>query len=221
MLKNIKAVIFDLDGTLVDSMWVWKSIDFEYLKDRLHDIPTDLIDDIEGMSFTETAVYFKDRFELEESVDEIKEEWNKLALEYYSNEVRLREGARDFITYLKENGIKMGIGTSNSRELAQAVLSSNDILDYFDILITSCEAGKGKPNPDVFLKVAASLEVKPDECIVFEDTYAGVLAGTRAGMKVYGVKEELSIHNTEKITNLVQSYITNYYDLEILAKEKI
>ncbi|WP_066496566.1 HAD family hydrolase [Abyssisolibacter fermentans] len=222
MLENIKAVIFDLDGTLVDSMWVWRDIDINYLQDKGSDILIeDLESEIEGMSFTETAMYFKEKFNIEDSVEDIKEEWNRLAFEYYSKKILLKDGAREFIKYLKQNDIKLGIGTSNSRELAEAVLLSNGILDYFDTFITSCEAGKGKPNPDVFLKAAKNLDVKPEECIVFEDTYAGVLAGVRAGMKVYGVADALSLINKDKISKLVEKYIISYFDLEVLAKEEI
>src|SRR5690554_1576128 len=179
MLDNIKAIIFDLDGTLVDSMWIWKEIDITYLNKRGIDFPEDLQKDIEGMSFTETAIYFKQRFNLPDTIEEIKKEWNSLAEYYYKNEIRLKDGVLEFLNYLKDKNIKLGIGTSNSRELATEVLIKNGIYDYFDAIRTSCEVDKGKPFPDVFLRVAEDLGVSPKECIVFEDTYAGVLAAKR------------------------------------------
>ena len=102
MLKNINAVIFDLDGTLVDSMWMWKAIDVEYLSRFGIELPEDLQREIEGMSFSETAVYFKERFQLEPSVEEIKDTWNEMAYEKYANEVPLKQGALKFLKYLKE-----------------------------------------------------------------------------------------------------------------------
>ena len=90
ILDYIKAVIFDLDGTLVDSMWMWEDIDIEYLGRYGLSCPEDLQKAIEGMSFTETAVYFKERFGLPDSIEEIKEAWIAMSLEKYEKEVPLK-----------------------------------------------------------------------------------------------------------------------------------
>lgn len=210
MLDNIKAVIFDLDGTLVDSMWIWKDIDIQYLEKRGVELPEDLQKEIEGMSFTETANYFKTRFKLKESIEEIKAELNMMALDFYRNKIILKKGVREFINYLKNKEIKIGIGTSNSRELALEVLKRHDIFNSFDTIRTSCEVERGKPHPDVFLKVAEDLGVAPEACMVFEDTYAGVLAAKRAGMKVFAIYDELSLPYKKDILKLADKYIDDY-----------
>jgi len=213
MLEDIKAVIFDLDGTLVDSMWIWKQIDIEYLAKRSIELPEGLQKEIEGMSFTETAAYFKETFKLTDTIEEIKEEWRAIAFDFYRNKIDLKEGVREFIGLLKSRNIKIGIGTSNSRELALEVLKKHNIYECFDTLRTSCEVENGKPHPDVFLKVAEDLKVKPHECIVFEDTYAGVLAAKRAGMRVIAISDELSLPYKREICDLAESYIENYIDI--------
>ena len=96
MLENIDAVIFDLDGSLVDSMWMWRQIDIEYLGKFGIELPEDLQEAIEGMSFSETACYFKERFRLPDSIQQIKADWNAMAWDKYSNEVPLKEGVDDF-----------------------------------------------------------------------------------------------------------------------------
>ncbi|QIB26364.1 HAD family hydrolase [Caloranaerobacter azorensis] len=213
MLNRVKAVIFDLDGTIVDSMWIWEQIDIDFLAKRGIKLPNDLQKAIEGMSFTETAIYFKNRFNLKESIEEIKEEWNAMAYDFYKNRVPLKKGVNEFIKYLKQKNIKLGIGTSNSRELAIEVLKTHNILHYFDTIRTSCEVEKGKPYPDVFLKVAEDLKVSPENCLVFEDTYAGVLAAKRAGMKVFAVADEFSFPYKDEICSLADKYIENFREI--------
>lgn len=210
MINEVKAVIFDLDGTIIDSMWMWKQIDIEYLANMNLELPDDLQKDIEGMSFTETAQYFKDRFNISDSVEDIVNEWNNMAYDFYKNRINLKSGVRKFIEFLKDNDYKLGIGTSNSKKLSTTVLEKHDILKHFDTLRTSDEVKKGKPNPDVFLKVAEDLNVKPEECLVFEDTYAGVLAAKRAGMKVIAIADELSFPYKEEITELADKYVEDY-----------
>lgn len=213
MLKNVEAVIFDLDGTLVDSMWIWKQLDIDYLTKRGHQLPDDLQKQIEGMSFTETAVYFKDRFNLTDTLEEIKQEWTMMAKEYYENKIPLKKGVLPLLMDLKNKGIKMGVGTSNGRDLAESVIKKNNIIGFFDTIRTSCEVNQGKPHPDIFLKVAQDLGVKPSSCLVFEDTYAGVLAGKRAGMKVYAIADETSIAYKEDIVGIADRYIEVFEEL--------
>lgn len=211
--KDIKAIIFDLDGTLVDSMWIWKQIDIDFLEKRGHTLPEDLQKEIEGMSFTETATYFIDRFELKESLEEIKDEWNEMANHFYAKEIKLKENVHLIIEYAKRHGIKLGIGTSNSRELLMTVLEANNIQSDFESIRTSCEVNKGKPNPDIFLKVAEDLGVSPQSCLVFEDTHAGIMAGKNAGMKVVAIYDALSEPYTEMIKEDADYYIFDYAEI--------
>ena len=213
MFNNIEAVIFDLDGTLVDSMWIWKQIDIDYLGRRGLTLPEDLQKEIEGMSFTETANYFKNRFSLEDSIEEIKKEWAEMADDFYMNHIPLKPGAQNLLMYLKNKNIKMGIGTSNARELAEMVLKKHQITDYFSTIRTSCEVNFGKPQPDIFLKVAEDLGIEADKCLVFEDTYAGVLAAKRAGMKVFAVADEFSYPYKSDICTLADKYISGFEEI--------
>ena len=121
MFQEIDAAIFDLDGTLVDSMWIWKAIDIEYLGRFGISYPEDLQPSIEGMSFSETACYFKERFSIPDSLEQIKADWNAMTREKYRNDVMLKPGALAFIKKWKEKGKLLGIATSNSRELVEEV----------------------------------------------------------------------------------------------------
>ena len=191
-LSEIKGVIFDLDGTLVDSMWMWKAIDIEYLGKRGLDCPEDLQKKIEGMSFSETAVYFKERFHLPDSLEEIKAEWTRMSLDKYEHQVPLKPGAGRFLQFLKDHNIPMGIATSNGQAMVDGVLDALKIRPFFDSVATACEVKAGKPAPDIYLYVAGKLGVKPEDCLAFEDVPAGIQAGKAAGMRVIAMADEFS-----------------------------
>lgn len=207
------AVIFDLDGTLVDSMWMWKAIDIEYLGRHGHEYPPFLQKDIEGMSFSETAVYFKRKFGIPDSVEEIKQTWIEMSIEKYRTEVPLKDGAKWFLEYLNESGIRAGIATSNGREMVDAVLHSLGISEYFQVIATACEVAAGKPAPDIYLHVARRLRAEPGKCMVFEDVPAGIAAGKAAGMTVCAVEDEYSAHMREEKMALADYYIEGYGQL--------
>lgn len=190
MLKDIKAVIFDMDGTLIDSLWIWKQVDVDYLKKHNIEVPDDLQKCIAGLSFTETAVYFKNRFNIEDDVESIKLEWQEMVGEYYRTVIKIKNGVREFLEYLKNNNFKIGMATSSFRSLVDDVLKSNGIYYYFDEIVTTCEVPRDKSFPDVFLETARRLGVDPEQCLVFEDTYTAVLGARAAGMKVIGVYDE-------------------------------
>lgn len=106
MLRNKRAVIFDMDGSLVDSMWLWREIDIEYLGKFGITLPDGLQSMIEGKSFHETAVYFKEHFPIPDSVEQMKEAWNRMAWDKYTHEVPLKPGIPEFLKGCREHGIR-------------------------------------------------------------------------------------------------------------------
>lgn len=214
ILDKFDAFIFDLDGTLVDSMWMWKNIDIEYLARFNIPYEENLQSKIEGMSFTETAIYFKEYFKIEDSIEKIKEDWNEMAYDKYSNDVSLKNGVYVFLEYLKGLNKKMGIATSNSKELTLACINSLKISDFFDCIVTGTDIKKGKPAPDIYLENARLLNVSPDKCLVFEDIPVGLLAGRNAGMSTCSVYDEYSKNVLEKKLELSDYNVIDYIDFK-------
>jgi HAD superfamily hydrolase (TIGR01509 family) len=210
MYEDIKAVIFDVDGTLIDSMWIWRQVDIEFLGKRGIPLPERLQAEIEGMSYSETAIYFKARFDLPDSLEEIKEEWRLMAEDYYKFHIKLKSGAKEFLKLLYDKDYPIGIATSNSRELVDNMLENHDIRQYFSIIRTSCEVDKGKPHPDVYLKVAEDMGLEPQRCLVFEDTVSGVMAAKSAGMKVFAMADEVSEESKDKLIEMTEGYIHSF-----------
>ena len=213
MLKNIKAVIFDMDGSLVDSMWIWKQIDIDYLGRFGHKLPETLQSEIEGMSFLETAIYMKKRFNIPQEIEEMIAAWNHMAWDKYENEVFLKPGVAEFLKECQKRGIKLGIASSNSRELVENVIRSRGLQDVFGYIMTGSDNVKGKPAPDIYLRAAEGLGVKPESCLVFEDIVQGILAGKSAGMRVCAVEDLYSTHQRDEKQKLADYYIEDYYGL--------
>lgn len=214
MLTNIKAVLFDLDGSLLDSMWIWPEVDKVYMKKYGLTEPETFHKDIEGMSYTETAQYFLDAFPtLTCTVDEVKQEWTEMTMDLYRTKVPLKPGAAQFLDRMRKAQVLLGIATSNSRELTEAALEALHVKDYFSVICTSCEVAAGKPAPDVYLKAAEVLGVLPEHCLVFEDIPNGILAGKNAGMKVCAVDDLFSRPYEEEKRKLADYYICDYREI--------
>lgn len=213
MIKNIKACIFDLDGTLVDSMWMWPEIDKEYLGRFGIEYDDNLKNEIDGISFHETAVYFKNKFGISDSIEKICKDWEDMAYDKYKYEVKEKRGCQKFLEQLKSKGIKMGIATSNKRSMVDVVLESLGIKNFFEVITTSDEVKKGKPAPDVYLTTAKLLNVEPKHCLVFEDVVAGIIAGKSAGMKVCAVEDDFTREVRQRKKELSDYYIDDYSEL--------
>ena len=213
MIKNIKACIFDLDGTLVDSMWMWPEIDKEYLGRFGIEYDDNLKNEIDGISFHEPAVYFKNKFGISDSIEKICKDWEDMAYDKYKYEVKEKRGCQKFLEQLKSKGIKMGIATSNNRSMVDVVLESLGMKNFFEVITTSDEVKKGKPAPDVYLTTAKLLNVEPKHCLVFEDVVAGIIAGKSAGMKVCAVEDDFTREVRQRKKELSDYYIDDYSEL--------
>ena len=212
-MDNIKAVIFDLDGTLVDSMWVWEQIDIDFLKSKGYTPPKDLKDNITHLTFNQTAEYFKNRFNLSDSIDEITDTWHNMAYDFYSSKVKLKEGVIPFLNKLKSLNIKIGLATSSSIPLLEATLKNNGIYHLFDAITVTEEVKRSKENPDVYLLCANKLNVPPENCVVFEDIITAVKGAKLAGMKVIGVYDKASEDQEDILSKTCDKYIYDYNEL--------
>lgn len=210
LLQQKRAVLFDLDGTLIDSMWMWENIDREYLKRFGKSVTPELKKAIEGMSFTETALYFKERFGIPDSAEQIKADWISMSFRKYTEEVSLKPFALPFLKLLRRQRLRIGIATSNEKNMVKACLSALSAEAYFDVICTSCEVARGKPYPDVYLRTAELLETAPEDCLVFEDVPAGILAGKSAGMTVVAVEDAFSREDEAEKRRLADFFIRDY-----------
>jgi|LGVF01.1.fsa_nt_gb HAD superfamily hydrolase (TIGR01509 family) len=211
MLTGIKAVIFDMDGTLLDSLWVWKEIHEDFKeKYKLRYEESVMRREIDGMSFLEVAEYFKMNYGMQQSCEQISDEWVEMAVNYYKNEVELKKNAVEFMKLLKDKDIKIGISTSNLPELVNAVIDRYGLNEYIGAFTSASEVEAGKPHPAVYLKSAKRLNVVPSECIVFEDVPQGVMGAKNAGMQVCGVYDKDNAPTVDETKKLADYFIYGY-----------
>ncbi|SHJ80606.1 haloacid dehalogenase superfamily, subfamily IA, variant 3 with third motif having DD or ED [Hathewaya proteolytica DSM 3090] len=213
IFDNIKGVIFDMDGTLVDSMWVWREIDKLYLGRHNIAYPENLNKELESLTYEQTAAYFKNRFNLPYTEEEIKKQWNDMSIEQYSTAVPLKPGALKLLDRLQNKGIKISLATSNCRELICPCFNNLGILKYFDAITTSDEVGTSKSFPDIYLKSAEKMALPPEQCIAFEDILDALKGANAAGTKTIAVYDSFSSYNKEEIMAHCSMYIHNFEEL--------
>ncbi|MGN0255569.1 MAG: HAD family hydrolase [Chordicoccus sp.] len=212
-ISTFSAAIFDMDGTLVDSMSMWSDIDREYLEKYGIPMPPDLQKAIDPLTWEECELYFRDVLGIKKEPAEIGREWLDMALQKYEHEVALKPGVKEILAYLKGNGTAIGVASSSSRAMIEGALGAHDILRYFDAIVSCDEAGAGKPDPACYLAAAEKLGKKPASCVVFEDLPNGIRAGLRAGMTVIAVDDAYSRPMEEEKKRLADGYIRDFREL--------
>lgn len=209
----MKAAIFDLDGTLIDSMGMWHKIDIDFLTGRDILVPDDISTIVKNMSFTQAASYFKETFSLADTCEELMQIWNDMAYLEYVNNIKLKKGVREYLAKLSQGGVKLGVATASDLILVEAVLSQHSINSLFHTVVTVNDVGKGKENPEIYLLAAKKMGVCPEECVVFEDSLHAVMGAKRAGMKVFGVFDTFSAHERKDIERQADGYISSFDEL--------
>ena len=212
-LKNIEGAVFDLDGTLLDSSWVWEKVDEKFLGDRGFQVPDDYVDEISPLGAERAAVYTIERFGLNEDKDDIVREWIEMAKKEYATEVVCKPYAKEFLEELHKLNIKMAVATSSDRELFMKTLEREGILKYFQKIVTVDEVERGKGYPDIYEEAARRIKVNPHKCLVFEDILAGVTGASLGEFNVVAIFDEKSKHNWEKIKSISKYSINDYKEL--------
>ena len=211
--KECEGVIFDLDGTLVDSMWVWEQIDQDFLGKRGFAVPEDYLEKITPMGFEACADYTIERFGLKETRLQVMEEWYLMAVDSYTNKVPLKKGVREFLEYLKSYQVKMSIATASDMSLVLPVLRNNEIQHYFDNITTLKEVKRGKGFPDIYHLAAEKMQVHNNSCVVFEDSVNGLHSGLDAKMKVVGLLTTNPVDVVAPLSDVqVKDYVGMTYD---------
>lgn len=211
-LRKLDACIFDLDGTLLDSMHIWREVDEQYL--AMHGIAFDekFSEDIKQLTFQESARYFIEHFQIAKSEQEIIDDWNQMVEVKYRESIELKAGVRELLAYLKQHNIKMCIATSCNKEHAMYALKRLQIDSYFMFVRTSQEVGKNKSHPDLFCQCAQAMDARIENTMVFEDLLSALQVAKAAGFKTCGIHDVLSDHESATIAEVSDYFIYSFME---------
>ena len=198
----IKGAIFDLDGTLLDSMPVWTSIGARYLKTLGITVDERFYDDVRFMKIPDYAEYFNKRYGLNEGSFGLKLKINDMMKYYYFNEFKLKEGVKEFLLTAKKNGVKLAVATATDAYLVEEVLKRNGVLELFDARFSCRDYNTDKDEPKIYELALSAIGTKKEESYIFEDALYAIKTAKKADFPVCAVYDPAAKEDWENITEL-------------------
>ena len=200
--REIKAIIFDLDGTLIDSTFVWREVDKEFFGRRNREIPPTYLEDIAHVGLPEAAILTRTKYGVKESQEEILKEWHDSVAYKYEHQIQLKPFAKEYLDFLKKNNIKLAIATASQPDLYEPCLKRLGVFDYFITIADVNKVHAGKSSVKLYNYVADILGEKPENIAVFEDIYVGLKTAYENGFLSIAVDDV----NSRKDNELKQKY---------------
>lgn len=194
-------------------MDIWKEIDVKFLGRRGLEVPDDYFRNIAPLGFDGAAAYTIERFGFPETPEQIIEEWYQMAVDAYTKEVELKPFAKEYLLFLKEQGVKLGIATSCETQMFLPALERNGILGLFESYTTVREVPRGKEFPDIYERQAEKMGLLPGECTVFEDILKAVQGANAGGFYTVGVFDLHSAYEWGEIKKQANKFIYSYEEL--------
>ena len=217
---RLQSAIFDMDGTLLDSMPMWQELGVSLLGRFGVEADAELQERLKPMTLRQGAAYCRETYHLEPTVEELVALLEQRVDHFYHNEVQAKPGVARFLSLLKMEGVWMYVATATDRHLAEAALRHAGIDGYFRGLVTSAEVGSGKENPEIFERAMRRLRSNKKDTVVFEDSLHAIRTAKAAGFRVAGVYDASSEAQQEEIRSLADYYIRSYDEmLETTALE--
>lgn len=210
----ITGAIFDLDGTILDSMPYWDSVGAEYMLSMGIVVPPEVKAQIQATSMSKVAEFLIDRYNLNMTVDEFKMNIYQMMAEHYRKEIPFKAGVDKFIKELSNRNVKMCIATATAKPLADAALTRLGLRKYFEEIFTVDEVGVGKTQPDIYRAALNRLGTKKEETFVIEDIWKAMETAHTDGFVTVGIYDNREEANQEKLKANADCYLESYSDFE-------
>ena len=217
----IAGAIFDLDGTILDSIPIWEQAAEVFLHSMGIEAEKGLGKTMFTMSMQQGAAFLKERYLSEWEVEAIIAGINRTIEDFYFQQVPLKEGAGGFLKAMKEAGIKMVAATSSDRRVVEGALKRLKIMDCFARIFTCTEIGAGKDQPDIYLAAAAFMGTRPEETWVFEDALYALETAKKAGFRTVGVFDAFSAGDQGKIKEISDFYLEKLADFDAFLQQAV
>ena len=206
-------LIFDLDGTLIDSNGVWVEVDKTFLERRGAPYTREYYEGVAHTILSNCAIFTKEYLHLEESCEEIIAEWMELAADKYGTQVPLKPHVKEYLDKCRDAGHRMAVFTACVPEHCRAAMARHGLEPYFERVIYAQELGVDKKSPAIFRKVAESLGVRPRECVLFDDSLSACKAAKASGMTVVGVHDGWFSDTSVDMREVCDQYIRDFGEL--------
>lgn len=218
--RHIRAMIFDLDGTLLESTSVWSDVDTNFFKRRKMTAPSWYSKKISTMGIQKAAEFTKEYFHLPETPEEMIHEWLDEVIKQYSEEIPLKAHAKELLDYAKTKGISINVATANSEECYMPALIRLDIHKDFDHIVDVRNYKDGKDSPEVYLDIAKRLGIKPEEILVFEDSPKAASVAKLAGFGLVCVKDNAwSLEDEKEKQDIADFYLEDFAQIQEVLKD--
>ena len=213
-----KGAVFDADGTLIDSMHMWRSLGLEYLKKfGIHENAS-LNDRLFALSFEQGCEYLSRHYDLNQTSEKIRSGILNMIRDFYVHDVMLKDGVHEFLDVLKSKHIPMVIATSGDRDLLTSALKRLNVYEYFDEIFTCSELNTNKHDPKIFMACSEFMKLEPESIAVFEDSLHAIRTAKSTGFFVYAVEDDSSRRERTEIKAECDYYIEDFMKEEIITQ---
>ena len=209
---RLLGAIFDMDGVLLDSNYIWRDLGSRYLRNYGKEPEENLRSLLQPMTMEDTAIYFREHYRIPRTAKEIAQEMTDMIRAEYTQHVPAKEGVDKLLSLLKMSGVTMYVATATDRPLAEAALKRTGLMRYFKGMMTCAEAGASKTQPLIYEKCLTRLRCDKQHCMVFEDSLRAIRTASAAGFRVTAVYDEDSAGAQEEIRAIAEYYIRSYAD---------